>query len=525
MKHPSLGEKYNFFYKAVNQNGVSLESPYGEVVMIPLYKRWALYVTDQKASRVVRFDADGTHWGARNTTVQDFIKSKEGGLSQPWGITISPKDGDVYVSSAGRGGEVLKFDGCTGEAIRRVALVPGEPRGLALHFNATDGRRRARQVPPSDEGQLYIASHYSDEILQVSLTSNYKTPTQIPRHFAKVNGKPWALNFMKKDLYATSEEDGSMWRVQGPHRENPGKLQSRFLDRAVRSATGSVFSEDGTKLYVMGPHSGTSVVKFGVPEESKNSSQHTRRLASSTGVPGTMGAECDTICSGAGLGGASTGLAGMNALVRRDGACMCSGNSKEKLPAFEWVYTRSVGMSCTKVCASKGTMCTESSASMMSTLVQTYQTDSHFDTVESVSRLADGLTCKQVSGADAARKSYVPYVEGDEICKIYRSSPSTDGVSCEATPCETCSRICACSIPGSGVGGEVEYDLNTSARYEATYKDVSMKGCHGITFHHSSLYLACKEEIRQYDAETGEFLKVFAALKGMAASGLEWVHR
>ena len=61
------------------------------------------------------------------------------------------------------------------------------------------------------------------------------------------------------------------------------------------------------------------------------------------------------------------------------------------------------------------------------------------------------------------------------------------------------------------------------ARFSALYEDKFMQRCQGLVHHQAHLYVACRDEIRQYDAETGEFLQVFAHLPGMSSTFLQWI--
>jgi len=69
------------------------------------------------------------------------------------------------------------------------------------------------------------------------------------------------------------------------------------------------------------------------------------------------------------------------------------------------------------------------------------------------------------------------------------------------------------------------FDTSSSiGRFSALYEDKYMKRCQGLVYHQAHLYVACKDQIRQYDAETGEFVKVFAELPGMSATFLRWLY-
>ena len=63
----------------------------------------------------------------------------------------------------------------------------------------------------------------------------------------------------------------------------------------------------------------------------------------------------------------------------------------------------------------------------------------------------------------------------------------------------------------------------TISRFSALYEDRYMKQCQGLVYHDAFLYTACRDQIRQYDAETGEFIKVWAELPGMSATFLRWI--
>lgn len=65
--------------------------------------------------------------------------------------------------------------------------------------------------------------------------------------------------------------------------------------------------------------------------------------------------------------------------------------------------------------------------------------------------------------------------------------------------------------------------VTSMARFSALYEDAYMRRCQGLVYHQAHLYAACEDEIRKYDAETGEFLQVFAHLPGMRATFLRWV--
>lgn len=61
------------------------------------------------------------------------------------------------------------------------------------------------------------------------------------------------------------------------------------------------------------------------------------------------------------------------------------------------------------------------------------------------------------------------------------------------------------------------------AHFTKVYSDSYMKRCQGLQLHNATLYSACKNEIRSYDAETGEFLQVFADHPDLASTFLQFV--
>lgn len=72
-----------------------------------------LLVSSYKTDSVLRYDA------TTGAFVDEFIPHRDGGLNQPWGIVIGPRDHDVYVSTGhfqgpGQIKAVLRYDGATG---------------------------------------------------------------------------------------------------------------------------------------------------------------------------------------------------------------------------------------------------------------------------------------------------------------------------------------------------------------------------------------------------------------------------
>eukprot|EP00658_Telonema_sp_P-2_P032557 TRINITY_DN24077_c0_g1_i4.p1 TRINITY_DN24077_c0_g1~~TRINITY_DN24077_c0_g1_i4.p1 ORF type:complete len:383 (-),score=62.72 TRINITY_DN24077_c0_g1_i4:331-1479(-) len=60
----------------------------------------------------------------------------------------------------------------------------------------------------------------------------------------------------------------------------------------------------------------------------------------------------------------------------------------------------------------------------------------------------------------------------------------------------------------------------TVARFSGLYQDQYMQNCQGLVRYNDSLFAACRDQIRSYDSETGEFLSVWANFPNMLSSFL-----
>eukprot|EP00656_Telonema_subtile_P058342 TRINITY_DN9857_c0_g1_i1.p1 TRINITY_DN9857_c0_g1~~TRINITY_DN9857_c0_g1_i1.p1 ORF type:complete len:402 (-),score=103.02 TRINITY_DN9857_c0_g1_i1:109-1314(-) len=63
----------------------------------------------------------------------------------------------------------------------------------------------------------------------------------------------------------------------------------------------------------------------------------------------------------------------------------------------------------------------------------------------------------------------------------------------------------------------------STAHLSSLFTDQYMKRCQGLVRYNESLFAACRDQIRSYDAETGEFLSVFAQYPNLLSSFLLFI--
>jgi hypothetical protein len=124
-----------------------------------------LYVASTDTNAILRYD------GTTGEFKDAFVPSGSGGLNGPADLVFSPpdatfSDGCLYVSSNG-GGQVLRDDAVSGAFIDVVASGLNKPLGVTL----------------GNDGSLYIADQFNNQILRESSVALHSSPPPAPTTF------------------------------------------------------------------------------------------------------------------------------------------------------------------------------------------------------------------------------------------------------------------------------------------------------------------------------------------------------
>ncbi len=156
------GETGAFIDEFVPTGSGGLESPQG-MVFRPDGK---LYVASQATDTVLRYDA------ATGAFVDEFVSAGSGGLDGPKSILFGPDgngDGvdDLYVN-AQLSNAVYRYDGLTGAAMPGPLGSPGTAEFVPPGSGGVD---KPTSMTMGLDGQLYVASRTTNEILRYDVTS------------------------------------------------------------------------------------------------------------------------------------------------------------------------------------------------------------------------------------------------------------------------------------------------------------------------------------------------------------------
>jgi hypothetical protein len=156
---------------AIFATGGGLISPY-DLVFGP---DGLLYVSGAESNNIVRFD------GLTGSPLGPFVPS----VPEPSGLTFGV-DGNLYVSSGNFGTEVLRFDGTTGSP-------SPSPSHSGATFASGGGLDRPRGVRFGPDGNLYVSSFGSDEVLRYTGSTGAFIDAFIPASSGGLNGPRFLL--------------------------------------------------------------------------------------------------------------------------------------------------------------------------------------------------------------------------------------------------------------------------------------------------------------------------------------------